>query len=162
MEKQGSLRCLAGTPARPALGLLRITDKPVRPNELRDLRKIDDVASTCFHCSCLDRPLRSRLILSESAWPETVGCDCGLGFHAGQVVGGFVLGRRNVAYFPAVPVTHPLHEIRELGYTDLAILLVRYLNQGRAEGARPVTTPRRATWLLLTHPEHLGTNQLLS
>ncbi len=59
---------------------------------------------------------------------------------------------------PAVPVTHLLHEIRELGYTGSANLLVRDLNQGRAEGNRPVTTPRRLARLLLTHPEHLRTN----
>jgi transposase len=58
---------------------------------------------------------------------------------------------------PAVPVTHLLHEIRELGYIGSANLLVRYLNQGRAEGGRPVTTPRRLARLLLTHPEHLWT-----
>ncbi|WUN51031.1 ISL3 family transposase [Streptomyces sp. NBC_00306] len=59
---------------------------------------------------------------------------------------------------PAVPVTHLLHEIRELGYTTgSANLLIRYLNQGRAEGDRPVTTPRRLARLLLTHPEHLWT-----
>lgn len=58
---------------------------------------------------------------------------------------------------PGVPVTHLLHEIREQGYTGSANLLVRYLNQGRAEGDRPVTTPRRLTRLLLTHPEHLRT-----
>lgn len=41
---------------------------------------------------------------------------------------------------PAVPV---LDEIKELGYTGSLNLLHRYLNQGRAEGNRPVTT--RAT-----------------
>ncbi|MEI5097716.1 ISL3 family transposase [Streptomyces sp. PmtG] len=56
---------------------------------------------------------------------------------------------------PAVPVTHLLREIRELGYTGSANLLVRYLNQGRAEGDRPVTTPRHAGRLLLTDPENL-------
>ncbi|MFH8492159.1 ISL3 family transposase [Streptomyces longisporoflavus] len=56
---------------------------------------------------------------------------------------------------PAVPVTHLLREIRELGYTGSANLLVRYLNQGRAEGDRPVTTPRRASRLLLTDPGKL-------
>ncbi|MBZ9640587.1 ISL3 family transposase [Streptomyces sp. PSKA30] len=56
---------------------------------------------------------------------------------------------------PAVPVTQLLREIRELGYTGSANLLVRYLNQGRAEGDRPVTTPRHASHLLLTDPEHL-------
>lgn len=45
---------------------------------------------------------------------------------------------------PAVPVTRLLAEIRELGYTGSATLLVRYLNQGRAEGDRPVTTSRHA------------------
>ena len=56
---------------------------------------------------------------------------------------------------PAAPVTHLLREIRELGYTGSANLLVRYLNQGRAEGDRPVTTPRHAGRLLLTDPENL-------
>ncbi|WP_405777799.1 ISL3 family transposase [Streptomyces sp. NBC_01538] len=55
---------------------------------------------------------------------------------------------------PAVPVTQLL-EIRELGYTGSASLLVRYLNQGRAEGDRPVTTPRHVGRLLLTNPENL-------
>ncbi|MCA1224307.1 ISL3 family transposase [Streptomyces sp. 8L] len=65
--------------------------------------------------------------------------------------------RQRRAQDPAVPVTHLLDEIRELGYTGSANLLVRYLNQGRAEGHRPVTTPRRLARLLLTHPEHLWT-----
>jgi transposase len=65
--------------------------------------------------------------------------------------------RQRRAEDPAVPVTHLLHEIRELGYIGSANLLVRYLNQGRAEGARPVTTPRHLARLLLTHPEHLWT-----
>ncbi|MBP2334723.1 transposase [Saccharothrix coeruleofusca] len=56
---------------------------------------------------------------------------------------------------PAVPVTGLLAEIRELGYTGSANLLVRYLNQGRAEGERPVTTSRHASSLLLTRPENL-------
>jgi hypothetical protein len=43
----------------------------------------------------------------------------------------------------------------ELGYAGSANLLVRYLNQGRAEGDRPVTTPRHASRLLLTDPENL-------
>ncbi|MER6100217.1 ISL3 family transposase [Streptomyces sp. NPDC001728] len=57
---------------------------------------------------------------------------------------------------PAVPATHLLEEIRELGYTGSANLLVRHLNQGRAEGDRPVTTPHHAGRLLLTDPEILG------
>ncbi len=42
-----------------------------------------------------------------------------------------------------------------LGRTGSANLLVRYLNQGRAEGDRPVTTSRHAGRLLLTNPENL-------
>lgn len=49
--------------------------------------------------------------------------------------------RRRRSDNPAVPVTHLLHEIREMGCTGSANLLVRYLNQGRAEGDRPVTPP---------------------
>ncbi len=56
---------------------------------------------------------------------------------------------------PAVPATNPLAEIRELGYTGSANLLVRHLNQGRAEGDRPVTTSRHASRLLLANPENL-------
>ncbi|MER6441733.1 ISL3 family transposase [Streptomyces sp. NPDC001185] len=65
--------------------------------------------------------------------------------------------RRRRTEEPAVPVTHLLEEIRKLGYTGSANLLVRYLNQGRAEGDRPVTTTRHVARLLLTHPEHLWT-----
>ncbi|QCX82937.1 Transposase (plasmid) [Streptomyces sp. YIM 121038] len=56
---------------------------------------------------------------------------------------------------PAEPVTHPLQETRESGCTGSTNLLVRYLNQGRAEDDRPVTTAHQATRLLLTHPEKL-------
>lgn len=56
---------------------------------------------------------------------------------------------------PAVPATRLLTEIRDLGHTGSANLLVRYLNQGRAEGDRPVTTCRHAGRLLLTNPENL-------
>ncbi|WP_344557438.1 ISL3 family transposase, partial [Kitasatospora saccharophila] len=63
--------------------------------------------------------------------------------------------RRRRAEGPAVPVTHLLREIKELGYTGSANLLVRYLNQGRAEGERPVTTPKHFARLLLTRPENL-------
>ncbi|MEE1743811.1 ISL3 family transposase, partial [Streptomyces sp. JV184] len=58
---------------------------------------------------------------------------------------------------PAVTVTQLFREIKAQGYTGSHNLLVRYLTQGRAEGNRPVTTPRHATRLLLTHPEHLWT-----
>lgn len=63
--------------------------------------------------------------------------------------------RRRRAEDPAVPVTHLLREIKELGYTGSANLLVRYLTQGRAEGDKPVTTPKRFARLLLTCPENL-------
>ncbi|MFD1275435.1 ISL3 family transposase [Streptomyces kaempferi] len=56
---------------------------------------------------------------------------------------------------PAVPVTHLLREIKELGYTGSANLLVRYITQGRAESDKPVTTPQRFARLLLTRPENL-------
>ncbi|GAB2814732.1 hypothetical protein GCM10027073_53250 [Streptomyces chlorus] len=58
-----------------------------------------------------------------------------------------------------MPVLHLFREIKEQGYTGSLSLLYRYLNQGRAEGDRPVTTPRRATRLLLTHPDHLRTKE---
>ena len=54
--------------------------------------------------------------------------------------------RHRLAAEPAVPVTRLLAEIRELGYTGSANLLVRYLNQGRAQAERAVTAaaaPRR-------------------
>jgi transposase len=56
---------------------------------------------------------------------------------------------------PGVPVTQLFREIKEQGYTGSLNLLHRYLNQGRAEGDRPVTTPQRFARLLLTHPDHL-------
>ncbi|MEU8927804.1 ISL3 family transposase [Kitasatospora sp. NPDC048545] len=60
---------------------------------------------------------------------------------------------------PGVPVLHLFHEIKEQGYNGSLNLLHRYLNQGRAEGDRPVTTPRRAARLLLTHPDRLRTKE---
>ncbi|GAB3275306.1 ISL3-like element IS469 family transposase [Actinocorallia lasiicapitis] len=63
--------------------------------------------------------------------------------------------RTRRAQDPAVPVTQLLKEITELGYTGSLNLLYRYLNQGRAEGDRPVTTPRHVARLLPTRPEHL-------
>ncbi|PZX36038.1 RHS repeat-associated protein [Streptomyces sp. DvalAA-21] len=65
--------------------------------------------------------------------------------------------RQRRAENPAVPVTHLLREIKELGYTGSANLLVRYLTQGRAEGNRPVTTPQRFARLLLTHQDTTAT-----
>jgi hypothetical protein len=52
--------------------------------------------------------------------------------------------RRRRAEDPQVPVTRLLTEIRELGYTGSANLLVRYLNQGRADAER--TPPSRTAW----------------
>ncbi|MFE2869862.1 ISL3 family transposase [Embleya sp. NPDC059259] len=63
--------------------------------------------------------------------------------------------RRRRAEDPAVPVTHLLREIKELGYTGSANLLVRYITQGRAEGDKPVTTPQHFARLLLARPENL-------
>ncbi|MEF9915628.1 ISL3 family transposase [Streptomyces sp. P5-A9] len=65
--------------------------------------------------------------------------------------------RNRRAADPAVAVTQLFREIKGQGYTGSHNLLVRYLTQGRAEGSRPVTTPRHATRLLLTHPERLCT-----
>ena len=63
--------------------------------------------------------------------------------------------RQRRAEDPTVPVTHLLREIKELGYTGSANLLVRYLTQVRAEGDKPVTTPQHFARLILTHPENL-------
>ncbi|OKI09030.1 transposase [Streptomyces sp. CB02056] len=56
---------------------------------------------------------------------------------------------------PAVPVLHLFREIQELGYTGSLNLLYRYITQGRAEGDRPVTSPRRLARLMLTRPDRL-------
>ena len=52
-----------------------------------------------------------------------------------------------------------LREIRELGYQGSPSLLVRYINQGRAEGGRPHLSPRRAARILLTRPDRLTAGQ---
>jgi hypothetical protein len=44
--------------------------------------------------------------------------------------------RLRLAAEPDMPVTRLLAEIRELGYTGSASMLVRYLNQGRAQAER--------------------------
>src|SRR6202008_449774 len=69
--------------------------------------------------------------------------------------------RRRRSENPAVPVTHLLHEIRELGYIGSANLLVRYVTQGRVEAAHAPLPPRRVARLLLTAPAHLGEDKLL-
>jgi hypothetical protein len=57
---------------------------------------------------------------------------------------------RRLGAEPAVAVTTLLAEIRELGYTGSANLLVRYLNQDRADTERALTpngrSRRRADW----------------
>ncbi|SNR88150.1 Transposase [Haloechinothrix alba] len=67
--------------------------------------------------------------------------------------------RRRRAADPAVAVTQLLKEIKALGYQGSANLLVRYINQGRAENDRSSISPRRLTSLILTHPEHLTDTQ---
>lgn len=63
--------------------------------------------------------------------------------------------RERRAADPAVPVLQLFREIKDLGYTGSLNLLYRYITQGRAEGDRPVITPRRLARLLLTHPDRL-------
>ena len=63
--------------------------------------------------------------------------------------------RKRRAEDPAVPVRQLLREIRELGYQGSSNLLVRYLNQGRAEGDRPHLSPRQTARILLTRPDAL-------
>ncbi|MGP4105359.1 ISL3 family transposase [Nonomuraea sp. KM90] len=63
--------------------------------------------------------------------------------------------RERRAADPAVPVQQLFREIKQLGYTGSLNLLYRYITQGRAEGERPVITPRRLARLLLTHPDRL-------
>jgi transposase len=76
--------------------------------------------------------------------------------------------RRRLTAEPAVAVTTLLTEIRELGYTGSANLLVRYLNQGRADTERPVPAPRRlVSWIMtrpadLPEPDHVHLEQLLA
>ncbi|SNY64751.1 Transposase [Paractinoplanes atraurantiacus] len=63
--------------------------------------------------------------------------------------------RRRRAEEPGVAVTRLLAEIREQGYTGSANLLVRYLNQGRAETERIPPSPRRLVAWLMSRPEKL-------
>jgi hypothetical protein len=65
----------------------------------------------------------------------------------------YLRGRR--AEEPGVPVQQLLREIRELGYPGSSNLLVRYLNQGRADAERPHIAPRKAAQILLTRPGNL-------
>ncbi|WP_433242636.1 hypothetical protein ACQPYK_38430 [Streptosporangium sp. CA-135522] len=67
--------------------------------------------------------------------------------------------RRRLAEEPGVPVTHPPTEIRQRGYTGSANLLVRYLNQGRADPDpdRIPPSPRRLASWLMSRPDDLRT-----
>jgi transposase len=60
---------------------------------------------------------------------------------------------------PGVPVQQLLREIRGLGYPGSSNLLVRYLNQGRADAPRSHLSPRKAVQLLLSKPDNLNDSQ---
>jgi hypothetical protein len=64
--------------------------------------------------------------------------------------------RRRRAEEPDVATTRLLAEIRDQGYTGSANLLVRYLNQGRADAQRPAPSPRRMVAWLMTPTEKLA------
>jgi transposase len=66
--------------------------------------------------------------------------------------------RHRLTVEPNVAVTRLLAEIRERGYTGSANLLVRYLNQGRAEAERTPPSPRRLVSWLMTRPDKLPTH----
>jgi transposase len=63
--------------------------------------------------------------------------------------------RQRRAEEPGVAVTRLLAELREQGYTGSANLLVRYLNQGRADTERIPPSPRRLVAWLMSRPERL-------
>lgn len=63
--------------------------------------------------------------------------------------------RSRLATDPHVPVTRLLDEIRDLGYTGSANLLVRYLDQGRADADRAAPAPRRLVSWIMTRPAEL-------
>jgi transposase len=67
--------------------------------------------------------------------------------------------RKRRAEEPGVPVRQLLREIRELGYQGSSTLLVRYINQGRADSDRPHLAPRKAARLLLSKPDSLTAGQ---
>jgi hypothetical protein len=66
--------------------------------------------------------------------------------------------RRRLAAEPDVAVTRLLEEIRELGYTGSANLLVRYLNQGRAQAER-ASPPRRLVGWIMSRPAALAEHE---
>ncbi len=63
--------------------------------------------------------------------------------------------RRRLVAEPQVAGTTLLAEIRELGYSGSANLLMRYLNQGRADTERAVPAPRRLVSWIMTRPADL-------
>jgi hypothetical protein len=67
--------------------------------------------------------------------------------------------RKRRAEEPGVPVQQLLREIRERGCPGSSSLLVRYLNQGRADAERPHIAPRKAAQTLLTRPDNLTDGQ---
>jgi hypothetical protein len=67
--------------------------------------------------------------------------------------------RRRLAAEPGVPVIRLLEEIRELGYTGSANLLVRYLNQGRAQAERASPPPRRLVGWIMSRPAALAEHE---
>ncbi|WP_344616124.1 ISL3 family transposase, partial [Dactylosporangium salmoneum] len=67
--------------------------------------------------------------------------------------------RRRLAEEPGVAVTRLLAEIRERGYPGSANLLVRYLNQGRADAITTPPSPRRLVAWLMTRPTDLPSPQ---
>ena len=67
--------------------------------------------------------------------------------------------RKRRAEEPGAPVQQLLREIRGLGYQGSSNLLVRYLNQGRADAPRSHLSPRRAVQFLLSKPDSLNDAQ---
>ena len=67
--------------------------------------------------------------------------------------------RKRRAEEPGVPVQQLLREIRERGYPGSSNLLVRYINQGRADADRPHIAPRKAAQILLTRPDNFADGQ---
>jgi transposase len=64
--------------------------------------------------------------------------------------------RRRLAEEPDLPRTHLLAEIRAMGYTGSAKLLVRYLNQHREQDPLPDPSIRRLTGWIMTRPDRLS------
>jgi hypothetical protein len=64
--------------------------------------------------------------------------------------------RRRLTEQPGIPIAHLLAEIREPGYPGSADLLVRYLEQGRADPERLLPTPRRLdAWIMTVRADNL-------